>query len=827
MFLFYTTRKGVRRINISGNTKKGHESGQRINIESIPSSERPDFLSKRKSGLPSGNNSGTKRRRPAPDVKKRTAAPETPETAYEGEPKKKNFAQRAAYKTFDFTFSAISSVLLSVLKILGSILVVILLSGMIFACIFAYYVKTCLTPELDVSLDDYRLNQSSTLWYLDATGQWRELDVLTGLENRVWVDYESIPEYMEQAAIAIEDKRFYDHKGVDWYRTSGAFVEMFVTMQNTYGGSTITQQLIKNLTGKDDVTVLRKLTEIFGALELEKKYDKKEIMEWYLNAVYFGEGCYGVQTAAHTYFGKDVSELSLAECAAIVGITNLPTYYDPFYSEENNKERQETILREMYKLGFIDYGTYKDAVAEELIFSRTPEEEEVRQIYSYYEETVINDVISDLMKQKGISESAARALVFGGGYQIFTCLNPEIQGKVDTIYEDLNAIPKASGNQQLQSAIVVMNPYDGSVAALSGGVGEKTINFGLNRATGTKRSPGSSFKPIASYGPATELGYITPDTLVNDSAYMTLSGTSWYPKNDGGGNFGQLTIFQALQYSLNTVAAQIVDKVGPETCFNFLKNKLGVTSLVQSDCDYAPMALGQLTYGITVREMAAAYCSFVNDGTFTYSRTYSLITDKEGNIIIDNSPNTIQAFSPNTAHIMTYMMENAVENGTGTEADLHNMPVAGKTGTSTDYKDRWFVGCTPYYVAAVWTGFDTPERISISGNPAARLWKSVMRPVHEGYEYRSFTYPYLTGNTGLFDIGTAAVPDDYFPVQQTQSPNVPVPDYIYPNYEIPGNQTVVNGGIQGTVPDQGGFVFMPDQYSDGNDAGNSNVIIIG
>ena len=704
----------------------------------------------------------------------------------------------AAFKATEVAMSSVSGLLITALKIIGSALIVFLLAGMLFACIFAYYVKTCLTPTLDVSLDDYKINQSSTIWYADSSNSWHELVTLTGKEKRVWVNYEDIPEYMEQAVISIEDKRFYDHKGVDWYRTSGAFIEMFATMQNSYGGSTITQQLIKNLTGEDEITVQRKLTEIFGALELEKKYDKKEIIEWYLNAVYFGEGCYGVQTAAETYFGKDVSELSLAECAAIVGITNKPTYYDPFYNAENNKERQETILREMYNQGYIDYTQFRQACAEELVFARSPESEYTQQIYTYYEETVIEDVIADLMKLKGISEAAARKLVFNGGYQIYCCLDTNVQNYVDNVYQDLTQIPGTSGTQQLQSAIVIMNPYDGSVVAVSGGVGDKTINFGLNRATGTKRSPGSSFKPIASYGPATELGYITPSTLVDDSPYLTLSGTSWYPKNDGGSNYGVMTIFEALQYSLNTVAAQIVDKLGPETCYNYLTTKLGVTSLVPDDCSYAPMALGQLTNGITVREMAAAYCSFVNDGVFTYSRTYSLVTDKEGNVVIDNSPSTIQAFSPNTAHIMTYMMENAVENGTGTEANLYSMPVAGKTGTSGEYKDRWFVGCTPYYVAAVWTGFDIPSRINASGNPAARLWKSVMRPIHDGLEYRSFAYPLLNGNTGLFNINdstpeTIPMPNPIEPVTDG-SPNIAIADqpeiYVAPE----SNPGYINGG---------------------------------
>ncbi|MBQ8075264.1 MAG: transglycosylase domain-containing protein [Oscillospiraceae bacterium] len=279
----------------------------------------------------------------------------------------------AAYKVTDGIMDGIASVARFILKFFGSAVIVLLLAGMLFACIFAYYVKNFLVSEVDVSLSDYTINQASTIWYNDGSGEYKELVTLTGLETHDWVEYEQIPHYMEQAVVAIEDKRFYDHKGVDWYRTSGALIDMFFTMRKTYGGSTITQQVLKNVTGNDEVTVQRKLKEIFGALELEKRYDKKEIMEWYLNVAYFGEGCWGVQRAAQKYFGKDVSELSLAECASIAGITNLPTYYDPFYNEENNKRRQETILREMYNQGFLTYEEYKQSEAEQLYFARTPE----------------------------------------------------------------------------------------------------------------------------------------------------------------------------------------------------------------------------------------------------------------------------------------------------------------------------------------------------------------------------------------------------------------------------------------------------------------------
>ena len=671
---------------------------------------------------------------------------------------------RAAGKTFGFTADAISAVLSSVFKVIGTILLICLVSGMLFTCIFAYYVKTCLTPSLDVALEDFKLNESSTIWYQNSGGEWQELATLSGREKRIWVNYEDLPWYMEKALVAIEDKRFYDHKGVDWYRTAGAFAQMFVKMETSYGGSTITQQLIKNLTGEDEVTIQRKLTEIFGALELEKRYDKQEIVEWYLNAVYFGEGCYGVQTAAQTYFGKDAKDLSMAECAAIVGITNLPTYYDPFYNEENNKARQETILREMYEQGYINYDEYRQAVEEELVFSRTPEQQYTQEIMSYYTEVVIDDVTSDLMKLKNISRENARTLLYNGGYRIYSCMDVDVQSAIDTIYTDLSAIPEtAYSNQQLQSGIVLMDPYDGRILGLSGGVGEKTINFGLNRATGTTRSPGSSIKPLASYGPAVDLGLVTPSTLVMDAQNIHLSGTSWFPANDSNTNYGVVTIAQALQYSLNTVAAQLVDSLpsGPQTSYEYMTTRLGFTSLVQDDIAYAPMALGELTYGVTVREMAQAYCAFVNDGIFTYGRTYSMVTDSEGNVVIDNSPKTVKAFEPNTAYVMTYMMQNGVENGTGKDAALWTVPVAGKTGSSGDYKDRWFVGVTPYYVAAVWTGYDMPERIHVAGNPAAKLWRKVMTPLHEGLGWQSFTYPYLGPDTGLFaDTVKVEIEDD-------------------------------------------------------------------
>lgn len=641
-------------------------------------------------------------------------------------------------------------------RVFGSIILIGILTALLFICIFALYIKTCIMPNAKLDLGDYALNQSSTIYYQNAKGNWKELTTLHGKENRVWVDYDRIPDYMEKALVSIEDKRFYTHNGVDWYRTAGAFVNMFIGMRNTFGGSTITQQLIKNLTQQDDVTVQRKLLEIFQALQFSKDHSREEIIEWYLNAVYFGEGCYGVQTAANTYFGKDVSELSLAESAAIVGITNLPTYYDPFYSVENNKKRQENILWCMKDQGYITEAEYKEAIAEELDFVRGENSPTGSSVRSYYVETVISDVIRDLAEQKGISTGAAERLVYNAGYSIYCCLDKDIQDAVDSVYEDLSALPKAANgtSKQLQSGIVIMDQYTGEVKALSGGTGKKTINFGLNRATDTTRQPGSSIKPIAVYGPSIEYGLISPSTLVLDQSgdfvHLEHAPDNWYPINSPNTYGGIMTILTALQESKNTVSAQIMDKLTPAASLDYLRSKLGIVSLIDEDCGYAALALGEPHYGITVREMCQAYCALANDGTFTKSRTYTMVKDSHGDIVLDNQPQTSQGFSVSTARIMTYMLNNAATYGTGYESRLNNMPVAGKTGTTTSSRDRWFCGYTPYYTCAVWTGYDTPATMSFSGNPATQIWQKVMSKVHADLEYKAFNMAEGGAPTGIF-----------------------------------------------------------------------------
>ena len=632
------------------------------------------------------------------------------------------------------------------LKALGTVLLIALTTGAVFACILLIYLRTNLSTGLEVNPDDFVMSLSSEIYYINhETGREEKLVTLQSTEFRRLVELDDIPEHMINAVVAIEDHRFFEHSGVDWYRTAGAFMNMFLSMRDTFGGSTITQQLIKNLTHEDDVTVQRKLQEIFRALEFERQFNKEEILERYLNLVYFGHGCYGIGAAANYYFGKEVSELTLSESAAIIGITNNPSRFSPYANREANKKRQEVILGRMSELGYIESGQeLRKAINAPLNFKRGDDYSYEQEIYTWFEEAIIWEVISDLQREKGYSEQWAKRRLYTGGLKIIATINMEMQAIVDEIYQNPESLPRVTGSTQpLQSGIVVADPYTGEVLALSGGVGSKTRNMLLNRATMSRRPPGSALKPISCYAPAMEYGILTPDTLYEDSPYVTLSGTTWMPRNADRYYSGVVDVRQALRVSLNTIPAVVLDELGPSASFRFMRDALGF-GLHPADEDYAPLAAGQLTHGATVREMASGFSMFPNGGERSELRTYSMVYDADGNVYLDNGPRSIRVISETTAYWMTDMLYGAVNEtgGTGGAARLgRQMPTAGKTGTSTDSKDRWFVGFTPYYIAAVWTGFDTPATMRSTGNPAAQIWKMIMEPIHEGLEAREFKRP--------------------------------------------------------------------------------------
>ncbi|MCI8593998.1 MAG: transglycosylase [Oscillospiraceae bacterium] len=644
----------------------------------------------------------------------------------------------------------------TVRTVIVTLLLIAIVTSALLACFAAVYIKSVIMPEASLDLSWFNPDLSSTMYYLDsATGEYQELRTLHGAEDRVWVRFEDIPEDLRDAAVAIEDKRFYKHGGVDWLRTLKSVFTMF-TGGKQQGGSTITQQLIKNLTEYDEVTVKRKVTEIFRALEFDKNHSKDTTLEWYLNYIYLGSGCRGVYTASLKYFGKEVSELSLAECASLIGITNNPTLYSP-YSEvvttnpdtgekktgvERNKSRQELILKTMLEEGYIEQEEYDAAVAQELVFHDSNGSGGQAETYTWYEEAVIQDVREDLIEQLHISRDLATQMIFHGGLSIYTCLDPNVQAKVDAVYQDTSNLPyKSAGGQQMQSAITVIDNETGNVVALSGGMGEKKESLSWNRATTTTRQPGSSIKPLAVYAPGIEMGLITTGTAVDDYPYQILGGSAW-PVNSYSGYRGLISVYEAVQDSSNTTAVRVLgDYVTPEKSYDFMLNKFHFTTLVPDDIGLAQLALGGLTDGVTTLEMAAAYSAFPNGGVYHAPRTYTKVTqtvDGQEKVLLENNPESEVVMKDTTAYCINYMLQGVVSGGTGTGANFSGMTIAGKTGTTNRNFDRWFVGYTPYYTAAVWTGYDRNEKMRTSGNPAAALWRNVMSQVHSGLQNKRF-----------------------------------------------------------------------------------------
>lgn len=639
-------------------------------------------------------------------------------------------------------------------KVFGTLVLVGFMALLIFACIFAIYIKTDLSEQVDFSVEGFALDQTSVIYYQDReTGQWQELRKLYEKENRVWVGLEDIPLNLKNACIAIEDRRFEEHQGVDWLRTIRASLNMF-SGNKIYGASTITQQLIKNLTHEDEVTVRRKLVEIFRALEFEKKYSKDDILEWYLNIIPLGQRCYGVQAASMVYFGKNVEDLTLAECASLIGITNNPSMYDPYLNETANKERQVDILYTMQEQGYISRSQYEQAKNEELTFVNKSAESTTSDYFSYFEDQVINEVVYDLMEKTGYEYGVTLRMLQTGGYKIYCTIDPEVQAKVDAVYEDLSNLPETASSQQLQSAIVITDNETGDVVAMAGGVGEKKGSLLQNRATQSYFQPGSILKPISVYAPALEMGLVSPATVIDDTPHQFTEYAAW-PQNMDRKYRGLVSVREAVGLSLNTVAVKLVAEMTPQVSFDFAKNNMKLNSLVEeritssgtvvTDVGLAPLALGALNGGgVTVKNMAQAYTAFPNNGLLREARTYTRVLDAEGRVVLDNTQDQSVAMSGKTAWYSTDMMMDVVESGTGTGAQLGKMPVAGKTGTTDDDKDRWFAGYTPYYTAVVWCGYDYPEEMILTdstANPAVTLWQKVMSGIHKNLAPAEFERP--------------------------------------------------------------------------------------
>lgn len=591
--------------------------------------------------------------------------------------------------------------------------------------------------ELDV--ETLTLNRNSVIVYTDPeTGEEKELQRVESAENREWIDIEKIPVNLQNAFIAIEDERFMEHSGFDFLRTTKATLtyignKLIGKSGASLGGSTITQQLIKNVTGENDQTPVRKIREISRAVALEKELDKSQILELYLNCIYLSRGCNGVQTASRTYYGKNVSELTLAECASIAGITQNPAAYDPISNPDNNKWRQELVLGKMLELEYITQSEYDAAIAEQLDVLDADEADMGRgKTNSYFVDQIITDVQKDLQAQ-GYSETLASKMVYSGGLKIYTSYKPEIQEIVEEYYSNANNFP-GSG---VQSAITVIDVQTGQIVGIAGGIGEKNASLTLNRASSSPRQPGSTIKPIAAYAPALENNVITPGSVYEDQP-RTYNG--WTPRNYDYSYRGKVDVRRAVRSSLNTIPVEIIDDMGAQKSYDFLTQKLGFTTLVQSrdvngkiysDIGLSQLALGGLTDGMTTVEMAAAYSAFANGGIYYKPHTYTEVRDSEGNILLANDTSGQVAMKASTAFLMTQMLREVVTSGTGGGAAVSGVSyTAGKTGTTSDNNDRWFVGYTPYYAAAIWYGYDIPKEIYASGNPCIPVFRNIMNDIH-------------------------------------------------------------------------------------------------
>ncbi len=643
--------------------------------------------------------------------------------------------------------------------VLVTLVLIVVLAGIIVVSAFSVYIANYVDTEVDMSkfrLDVSSLTTTSKLYYYDFEDRTNRVGTALELENetikgeidQVYVTYDEIPENMANAVIAIEDKRFRTHEGVDWIRTAGAGLG-FLTGNSSYGGSTLTQQLIKNMTGNDDYKIQRKIQEIFWALDLETKMEKEEILELYLNVVNFGNGCSGVQAAAYKYFGKTASELTLIECAAIAGITQNPTKYNPITNPENNAERRNIVLSEMLDQGLITQREFDEAYGKELVLN-IPESVESSTVNSWYTDMVIEDVINDLVEKKGYTYKTASLLVYNGGLNIYSLVDPEIQAQLEKIYGDDSYFPTSNGGVKAQSSAIIIHPETGDVLAVVGARGKKSANRVQNYATQTTRPAGSTLKPLSVYAPALEAGIAGYATVVDDTPFRFYGTTSW-PKNSHGGYRGLVNVNYALKESLNTVSVKLLDMVGLDKSFAFCHDTLEMSSLIErkelddgtvlTDKDYAALALGQLNWGVTVREVTAGYTVLANGGVYNSPNSYLKVTDSEGNVILENGSTGKVAISEDNAALMTKMLQHVIESGTASQGKnavtfekKTGINVAGKTGTSGDTAfDRWFIGYTPYYICGVWYGYEYPQAITGVINPCISLFDEIMVPIHQKY----------------------------------------------------------------------------------------------
>lgn len=605
------------------------------------------------------------------------------------------------------------------------------------------------------SKDTFRKSQTSIAY--DING--KTLSVLKGEKDVYYIEYEDIPIYVKQAIISTEDKRFYKHKGIDYRGIMRAAVAMIQDGEVTQGGSTITQQLARTVFLSNERTWERKIEEMYIAVELEKKYSKEEILEFYLNNVYFANGYYGIEAAAQGYFGTDVSHLSLSQMIYLCAIPNNPTLYNPLTHADKTQARRDRILKSMLEDQVISESSYQTAVAEQI---KTTEPEEIKnnyaETYTYYcatralmelEGFEFQTVFSD-DEEKTAYDREYQSLydtcnkkLFTGGYRIYTSLDLDAQSQLQTSVDEVLAgfgEKSDEGIYELQGAAVCIDNTTGMVRAIIGGRSQDDVEgYTLNRAFQSFRQPGSAIKPLIVYTPALERGY-TPDTTVVDEPIAD------GPVNGDGTYSGAMSLRQAVARSKNTIAWKIFEELTPEVGISYLE-AMGFSNLDAND-KRLPASIGGFTNGVSPLEMAKGYATIKNDGGYRNPTCIMKITDADGEVIYQADQTASVIYKENACRQMTDMLQTVITSGTGRGYSLGKMPCAGKTGTTNDNKDGWFVGYTPYYTTSVWVGYDIPKEVPGLGGGTypGKIWHSFMSWLHDGLEPVDFIHPMTQEN---------------------------------------------------------------------------------
>ena len=652
-------------------------------------------------------------------------------------------------------------------KALKTILCVLFISGVLVFLSVAAFLLSFRDIEAP-NLSAMSLNYSSFVYVDDEAGNATEYMTIHADENRVWASLSDIPAYMKTAQVCIEDHRFCEHSGVDWRTTLNAVLKLF--SGGSGGGSTMTQQLIKNITEDKDYSILRKVREIFTALNLEKKYSKQQILEAYLNVVNYGGQNEGVEAAAQAYFGKSIRECTLAECALIAGITQNPSQYDPLIFPDEAKTRAQIVLDRMWELSDgIDDGDnqemyispemegqlvpiteeeYNQATAELAAMTfdgdqsqdtESVEEQQDVNDWNWYIDTMFEDIVADLMDTYGYSYDIAVDMIYNSGLEIHSAMDPQIQTDLENMFVSGENMP---ADPDIQTGLFVMDPYTGRVIAVVGSRDEREGVRLYNNATDATRQPGSSFKALSVYSLGIETGEITYGSVLNDipvPGYFGEGSTQEGPQNVSRQYTGAMNVDEAIEVSQNAPAAWLAQTLTPESCYEWLTQKLHFTTLTEEDShSLSAMALGGMSYGVTVREMTAAFCVFANGGYYYEPYTYTYVKDHDGNVILDNRDNTgEQVMSTENATVMNKLLHRPVEGYNGTAANIMydiGVDMFAKTGTTDNAYDLTFMGGTNFCVAGIWNGYEYSAELYDS-NTCKVTWRAVIEYLANNYDW--------------------------------------------------------------------------------------------